>query len=275
MKMIPMTPPGTICLTEALLEMIRSRGGGKTFLEVGCGDGELSLALCRLGYRGTGIDISSAAFDIARRGLAPFLDDGRFQLLLRDILHGGHDLGPFDLGISMMVMEHVADDVSFAQKIASFVRPGGHVLLGVPGRKDRWNYEDDVVGHLRRYEREDLERVLTQAGLEAPEVWSVSVPVANVLFRLGSLMVRLGTEKKVAHQSQRDQTESSGIRRIPFKTVFPPWCRILLNRRAMFPFLLLQRSFYGTNLGLTLIGSGRVSEVASSSAAQEDAQDDE
>jgi hypothetical protein len=114
------------------------------------------------------------------------------------------------------------------------------------------------VGHLRRYERGDLEAVLRQAGLEEVEVWSAAVPVANLLFHLGNFLVRRSTGEEVVRQSQREQTETSGIREVPWKTVFPSWCRLLLNRRALFPLFVVQRLFYRTGLGLTLIGSGRV-----------------
>ena len=56
----------------------------------------------------------------------------------------------------------------------------------------------------------------------------------------------------------REQTELSGIREIPFKTVFPAWFRLILNRVTLYPLFILQRLFYRTNLGLTLLAVGRV-----------------
>jgi hypothetical protein len=55
---------------------------------------------------------------------------------------------------------------------------------------------------------------------------------------------------------RRAQTEASGIRDIPFKTMFPSVFRLVLNARALYPLLALQRLFYRSNLGLTLIGFG-------------------
>jgi hypothetical protein len=42
--------------------------------------------------------------------------------------------------------------------------------------------KDETVGHLRRYEREGLEDKLRIAGLSNVEIWSVAVPVTNLLF---------------------------------------------------------------------------------------------
>jgi hypothetical protein len=133
----------------------------------------------------------------------------------------------------MMVAEHIADDVSFVRTLSSFVRPGGQVIVGVPGRRDRWGYEDEVAGHLRRYERQDLRHLLQAAGLDDVEVWSVSVPVANVLFHLGNRLVRRATTGESEAATPAEQTATSGIREIPWKTVFPRWCGLLLNRYTL------------------------------------------
>jgi hypothetical protein len=90
------------------------------------------------------------------------------------------------------------------------------------------------------------------------EVWSLSVPVANALFHLGTLLVRRATAAETLRQSRREQTATSGIREVPFKTVFPPWLRLVLNPVALAPLFWLQRRFYRTALGLTLLGSGRM-----------------
>ena len=129
----------------------------------------------------------------------------------------------------------------------------------MPGRPDLWGIEDETVGHVRRYDRARLSGVLTRAGLRNVHVWSVAVPVANLLFRLGNAMIRASGEARKKSLSTRQQTEESGIRKIPFKTVFPPAFRLLLNRYTMAPLFVLQRLFYGSDLGLTLLAFGEKS----------------
>ncbi|HEX5717307.1 MAG TPA: class I SAM-dependent methyltransferase [Thermoanaerobaculia bacterium] len=254
--MIRLDPPGTFCQIQAVCDRMDPRG--QTFLEVGCGSGILSRELCRLGLTGTGVDFSAEAIRIAEETLARYLQQGRYRLFHADVRDLDAEVGRVDLGLSMMTMEHVEDDVGFVRALKRFVKPGGQVIVGVPGRRDRWGFEDEVVGHLRRYERGGLAAVLREAGLEDVEVWSVAVPVANLLFHLGNFLVRRSTGQEVARQSQREQTETSGIREVPWKTVFPSWLRLLLNRRSLHPLFWVQRLFYRTGLGLTLIASGRV-----------------
>ena len=133
-------------------------------------------------------------------------------------------------------------------------------MVAVPGRRDRWGPEDETVGHLRRYDYDDLRKTFEASGLRDVKVLSVAVPIANLLFHVSNFMVRRSqTEMAKVNQSARDQTESSGVREIPWKTVFPSWCRFLLNRVTLYPLFVLQRLFYPTNLGLTMLGLGRVS----------------
>jgi SAM-dependent methyltransferase len=230
--------------------------GGRTFLEVGCGAGHLSRWLCERGFTGRAVDVSAAAVAEARDHLADFVGEGRVEVELADVFHE-RDERAYDLVLSLMVMEHIEDDLAFASRLASRVNPGGHLLIGVPGRRDRWSIEDETVGHWRRYEREDLAGVLERAGLQHVQVWSVAVPVANVLFHAGNLLLRLGGEASKRNTlSRQAQTEQSGIREIPFKTMFPPAFRYILNRYTMAPLFVLQRLFYRTSRGLTLIAFG-------------------
>jgi hypothetical protein len=158
-----------------------------------------------------------------------------------------------------MVMEHVHDDVAFLQTIAKFVKPGGNLIIAVPGRRDCWSFEDETVGHLRRYDRGDLDAVMRTAKLNKVSVWSIGVPTINMLFNLSLRMItRAHTETAKLGLSQREQTETSGIREIPWKTVFPSWVRIILNRVTLYPLFIVQRWFYRTNLGMVMMGMGQV-----------------
>jgi len=56
----------------------------------------------------------------------------------------------FDVGCALMVIEHLEDDVGFVRRLSSNVRRGGWVLIVVPAGVNKWTYEDDLVGHLRR-----------------------------------------------------------------------------------------------------------------------------
>jgi SAM-dependent methyltransferase len=257
MKLVKIEPPGSWCQYEAIMDMLAGVNG-RTFIEVGCGSGMLSLRLLERGWTGLGLDFSEAAVEQARTNLSAFIADGRYRLLAGNIFELEPSREKFDVGLSIMVMEHVEDDVGFVRRIAAFVRPGGIVIAGVPGRQDRWGVEDETVGHLRRYERRDLENTLNLAGLTDLVAWSVSVPIANLLFHFSNFFIQRSSELQKKEQSAREQTKASGIREIPGKTLFPAWCKAILNRFTLYPLFVIQRLFYRTDLGLTVIGRGTV-----------------
>ncbi len=267
MQYIKIPPPGTFCFYEAVTDMLnaaRQNMGIKAinhFVEVGCGAGDLSALMLKRGYKGMGVDFSSSAITIAMQNLQSPIADGHYQLLEGDIMQQEHVekySKTFDLAMSIMVMEHVEDDLQFTKNLMKLTADGGLVMLAVPGRMDCWGIEDDTVGHLRRYENVDLQRVMENAGLKDVVVWSVAVPSANLLFKLGNFLVKRSAEVNKINTSMREQTELSGIREIPFKTVFPSWCKLILNRVTLYPLFILQRLFYRTNLGLTMLAVGRV-----------------
>jgi SAM-dependent methyltransferase len=258
MKLVKIDPPGSWCQYEAAIEMI-SHAGGKTFLEVGCGPGSLSLRLCEKGWQGVGIDFSPTAIAQAKINLDEYVQNGRYRVIPGDVFEVNLLDEKFDVGLSMMVMEHVGNHVGFVKRMIQFIKPGGHVIVGVPGRRDRWGIEDETVGHLRRYDRGDLKETLVSAGLTDVTVWSVAVPVANLLFHFGNFLIRNSPEIDKMRKSAREQTETSGIREIPWKTVFPSSFKLILNRTTLYPLFVLQRLFYRSNLGLTMIACGKVS----------------
>jgi 2-polyprenyl-3-methyl-5-hydroxy-6-metoxy-1,4-benzoquinol methylase len=258
MRYVKLDPPGTLCTYAALRDMV-ARTKPVSFIDIGCGAGNFSKFLCSIGLRGAGIDFSPLALETSKVTLRDEIVAGRFALIEGDATNLDAQTVPrADIGVSVMVMEHVENDTEFVRRISMFVQPGGYLAICVPGRRDCWSFEDETVGHLRRYDRDDLYRVLNAGGLLDVEVWSVAVPVANILLRLGSWLIRNSDEAQKVQLSQREQTEASGVRDIRWKTVFPQWCRVLLNQYTLSPLFLIQRLFYASDLGVTMLGFGRV-----------------
>src|SRR3989338_10307542 len=122
-KLIKIDPPGSWCQNEAALEMIKTFNG-KSFIEIGCGAGNLSLLLCKNGYKGYGVDFSSETIKQASVNLRDYIQTGQYHLIHADFLQIDDVEQKVDFAVSMMVIEHIEDDVNFLSKMAGFVKSG-------------------------------------------------------------------------------------------------------------------------------------------------------
>ena len=97
---------------------------------------------------------------------------------------------PFDLVIALEVLEHLPNDDEALQRWASWLNPGGHLLLSVPARMAHWDANDVFSGHVRRYEKKELQLRLAQAGFHLVDFYCYGFPLFNLLKRVGNLAMR-------------------------------------------------------------------------------------
>jgi SAM-dependent methyltransferase len=101
----------------------------------------------------------------------------------------------FDLVGMFEVLEHVADDEGLLREIARVTRPGGRLVLTVPMGMKHFNTFDRYMGHVRRFEPEELKAKVERAGyvLERFEIHKQSImePAAAVYVWVMRYMPRL------------------------------------------------------------------------------------
>ena len=206
------------------------------FLEVGCGAGDLLFDLAQRGYQGMGIDYSREAVETARNRLISGSVTVK-EMTLEDVT------GEFDVIIASEVLEHHHDDLLFLKTLVGHLKPGGRLVLTVPAHMKKWGANDDLCGHVRRYERDELRDKIESAGLRVALVWSYGVPIYNLM--------KPWYDRAVAHQScpeecLEERTRQSGGMKFPgMETLF----RWLFNDMTMSPFYLIQKLFFRTDLG--------------------------
>ena len=256
MKLVKLDPPGTWCLRAAFYDSLKGYEP-KSFIEVGPGEGGMSMELCSLGLDGTGIDSSGLSVDRLSGNMRSFIEDGRYRIIHDDAMR--MNTAPrADLVFSLMVMEHIKDDLLFLDTMKSMATEGGRVVVAVPARMDRWGIEDEIYGHFRRYESDGLYRLMESAGFRSIRICSAGIPVSNILFSAGNFFTRKSMVSKRKGLSKSEQTDLSSMIDVAGKTMFPVYFRLVLNSYTMSPFMMIQKLFYRTNLGLTLVGSGTV-----------------
>ena len=83
--------------------------------------------------------------------------------------------GEVDFLLCQNVLEHIEQETPAVQAMADALRPGGHLTLLVPAHPRLYGNLDRLYGHHRRYTRERLRRVVSDAGLELNELYSFNL----------------------------------------------------------------------------------------------------
>jgi len=97
--------------------------------------------------------------------------------------------GPFDLILSVDVMEHILEDVTVFKHFQRVLRPGGTVIINTPsdqGGSDAHTEGESFIGeHVRDgYGKDEIEGKLAEAGLEADAIDYAYGPWGSLAWRL-------------------------------------------------------------------------------------------
>ncbi|MEQ9641497.1 MAG: class I SAM-dependent methyltransferase [Alphaproteobacteria bacterium] len=101
----------------------------------------------------------------------------------------------FDLVVMLDVLEHVPDDAGSLAAALRMVKPGGRLLLTVPGYPFLWSAHDEAHHHLRRYAWRDLVKLIDAAGwrdIAGTRFMTLLLPLVIVARFVGRLVGREG-----------------------------------------------------------------------------------
>jgi SAM-dependent methyltransferase len=101
---------------------------GERVLDVGCGTGNLTLALRAAKAVPTGIDLSAPCVEYARRRLG----DPAVRLGVGDALHLPYPDGAFDRTLSMLALDVMPDPQRALAEMRRVTHPGGTIAALVP-----------------------------------------------------------------------------------------------------------------------------------------------
>lgn len=94
--------------------------------------------------------------------------------------------GAFDLVCAFDIIEHVDDDDGALAELARVAAPRAALLLAVPLHPSRWSAFDDLVGHRRRYQPEQLLTKLAEHGFSVDQSAAYGMqPASSRLLDLG------------------------------------------------------------------------------------------
>ena len=118
----------------------------------------------------------------------------------------------------------------------------------------KFNEEDRAVGHYRRYERRQLQQLFEAAGCGDTRILSYGFPLAVLTRRGNQLLTHFASRHKSgSHEAQEILSIRSGVERSEASLRLSG----ILNRRTLAPFIVLQRAFFGTDLGDGYVAEAR------------------
>ncbi|MFZ0795713.1 MAG: class I SAM-dependent methyltransferase [Candidatus Korobacteraceae bacterium] len=157
-----------------LVSSLPAQASGKV-LDVGCGDGDLVLAMQNRGWQAQGLDPDPAAVQFARQRGA--------EVCLGALSDQRYDSDSFDGIVMNHAIEHVLDPVACVRECHRILRPGGRLILATPNIESCFHQKFgqhwlhlDPPRHLHLFRAQTLAEVVRRAGF----------PIANTFTVLGA-----------------------------------------------------------------------------------------
>lgn len=199
-----------------VLNFLRECSDIQTFIDVGCGAGELACTLAENGKKGVAVDFSENAIEIAE-GIRKSRDIPAKNLSFK--LGGLENVKnrKFDLVTCFEVLEHIENDTALLENLIKHSKK--YVMLSVPAKPKLFDASDIAVGHFRRYEKKDLITMLNNAGLEIVQFANYGYPFTDIV-RIGRKMVFKTKLRENASHSMAVRSKDSGINPIKLSSGF-------------------------------------------------------
>jgi SAM-dependent methyltransferase len=237
------------------LDIIDQLPPGKA-LEFGCGPGGMLYELNKRGFVAQGVEISEKSRMISKALLSEF--ETAIVYETSESLPENH----FDYIFSFEVLEHIKDDLAALKSWLRHLKHEGIIVISVPAHKRKWNITDVMVGHYRRYEKEEIELLLENAGIEILSIQTYGWPGTYFLekIRLLAFWAKMKKEKikvRSINIGDIELSQKSGVNRKIERTFFKLYSNKLLGEPLFWIFLKLQKIFYHTDLGISYIVVGR------------------
>ena len=173
---------------ESILSFIL---GKQEVLDVGCGEGVLSIYLARRGHKVTAIDNGEASLKSALALTRKYSSPVNFQLGLAEKLNFSNDA--FDLVIYEEVLEHLKEPLAALQEARRVLRPKGKIIFSVPNFKSLRARMFKILGlegrllcpdHKQNFNLRSITDLVNRAGFKIITQTSDFIPIPKLALNM-------------------------------------------------------------------------------------------
>jgi SAM-dependent methyltransferase len=227
-----------LVLRESCVDDVSRSWPPGTFLEMGAGTGHMTRIFLERGFTGAGFDLGDDSRQSMRANLARFGD--RMRVVENT---DGLGAGSFDYLFAFEVLEHIEQDAAALAGWSRFLRTGGRLLVSVPAHARKYGRSDELVGHVRRYEKETLRLLLEQTGFEQISIVNYGFPLTELTRPVSNWLVR--GDHSYDHMSATERS----IRSAQAKPRVINKLLSVFSGSLVRPFCSVQRWFYERDWG--------------------------
>jgi len=181
----------TKLIEAALSQCVRSTGG-QQLVEYGCSNGYVMSNLEAAGWEVAGVDMHIEGLRNAQaRARGPLICARIENVSFTEPVDA---IGLFD------VIEHLENDEGLLRHASDQLAPGGVVVVTVPAMMSLWSSFDVMLGHKRRYSRQELISLFQRVNLDVVRVYHAFSFAAPLLWLQRRV---LKARKKLPMESRR------------------------------------------------------------------------
>ncbi len=146
-------------------------------LDAGCGDGSLSIALAKHGFKVRSIDLADGFVAMLKeKAINAHLNDS-IDCKQGDITKVEFPDNTFDGIVCGEVLEHVLDDKRALSEFNRVLKKGGICVITVPVNPKLWDISDVVARHVKRYTKKELISLFQDNGFRVEKIHFWGIPL--------------------------------------------------------------------------------------------------
>jgi len=215
------------------------------FVEMGAGTGHMTRIFLERGFYGACHDLGADSRHMLRENLSYA---GERMIVVNQLSELTTE--SFDYLFAFEVLEHIENDGDVIREWMRYLKPGGRILVSVPAHQQKYGRSDELVGHVRRYEKKDLHALLSGAGADDIRIVNYGFPITELTRGLSNRLIRddhsydqMTLEQRSILSAQAKPTIINKVLSRISGDLFTPFCRV-------------QRWFYRFDLGDGYVATG-------------------